>query len=268
MYKAFYGLSHNPFDKQLLKEKDCFESEDMKIMTNRLNYLKDIRGIGVFTASPGMGKSYCLRCFENSLNKNLYQMKYICLSTISVAEFYKEFCDRLGLEPKGGKPSMFKAIQERLFYLYKEKKQPVIIAIDEAQYLNPGILQDLKMLMNFRYDSLNCFTLILSGEPVLNRTLERPVNEALRQRITVHYTFKGLSPDETVAYILHKIRTAGGSESIVGEDALTAITSFCKGNPRIIDNLMTTALKAGSQMEKNTIDSDVILVAANEQALG
>jgi type II secretory pathway predicted ATPase ExeA len=122
--------------------------------------------------------------------------------------------------------------------------------------------------MNFRYDSLNCFTLILSGEPVLNRTLERPVNEALRQRITVHYTFKGLSPDETVAYILHKIRTAGGSESIVGEDALTAITSFCKGNPRIIDNLMTTALKAGSQMEKNTIDSDVILVAANEQALG
>jgi type II secretory pathway predicted ATPase ExeA len=267
MYKAFYGLSHNPFDKQLLKEKDCFESEDMKIMTNRLNYLKDIRGIGVFTASPGMGKSYCLRCFENSLNKNLYQMKYICLSTISVAEFYKEFCDRLGLEPKGGKPSMFKAIQERLFYLYKEKKQPVIIAVDEAQYLNPGILQDLKMLMNFRYDSLNCFTLILCGEPVLNRTLERPINEALRQRITVHYTFKGLSPDETVAYVLHKIHTAGGSESIIGEDALSAITSFCKGNPRIIDNLMTTALKAGSQMEKSTIDSDVILVAANEQAL-
>lgn len=268
MYKSFYGISHNPFDKQLLREKDCFESEDVKIMKNRLNYLKETRGIGVFTAAPGMGKSFCLRCFENSLNKNIYQMKYICLSTISVVEFYKEFCNQLGLELKGGKTVMFKAIQERLYYLYKDKKQPLILAIDEAQYLNNGILQDLKMLMNFKYDSLNCFTLILSGEPVLNRTLERQVHEALRQRITVHYSFQGLNPDEVNAYIRHKLHVAGGAESIIGDDALSAITGYCKGNPRIIDNIMTTALKAGAQMQKTSIDSDVILAAVNEQTLG
>lgn len=49
---------------------------------------------------------------------------------------------------------MFKAIQDRLFYLYKDKRQPLILANDEAQYLSNGILQDLKMLMNFKYDSL------------------------------------------------------------------------------------------------------------------
>lgn len=268
MYKSFYGLSHNPFDKQHLKESSSFESEDHKIMMNRLNYLIETRGIGVFTAPPGMGKSFCLRCFEHSLNRNLYQMKYICLSTVSVADFYKEFCDELGLDTKGGKTVMFKAIQDRLYYLYKDKKQPVIIAIDEAQYLGNGILQDLKMLMNSKYDSLNCFTLILSGEPTLNRTLERPIHEALRQRITVHYTFQGLNPDETCAYIKHKIVTAGGCESIISDDALTALSGYCKGNPRIIDNVMTTALKAGYQMEKTVIDSDVILAAVNEQALG
>ena len=32
-------------------------------MAHRLDYLKEVRGIGVFTARPGMGKSYCLRCF-------------------------------------------------------------------------------------------------------------------------------------------------------------------------------------------------------------
>ena len=268
MYKAIYGLSHNPFDKQLLNAKDYFESEDMKIMQNRLAYIKEVRGIGVFTAAPGMGKTYCLRCFENSLNKNLFQMKYICLSTISVVEFYKEFCHQLGLEAKGGKTVMFKAIQERLYYLYKEKKQPIILAVDEAQYLNNSILQDLKMLMNFRYDSLNCFTLILSGEPLLNRTLERSIHESLRQRITVHYTFQGLNPDETKAYILHKIKTAGGAPSIIGDDAINALTGYCKGNPRIIDNLMTTALKAGAQLQKSCIDSDVILTAVNDQTLG
>ena len=195
-------------------------------------------------------------------------MKYICLSTVSVADFYKEFCDLLGLDTKGGKPVMFKAIQDRLFYLYKDKRQPLILAIDEAQYLSNGILQDLKMLMNFKYDSLNCFTLILSGEPVLNRTLKRPIHEALRQRIAVHYTFQGLDPDETSAYIKHKIRVAGGSENILSDDALITLASYCKGNPRVADNVMSTALKVGAQLKKDMIDSEVILEAINEQTLG
>ena len=81
MYNAFYSLACNPFDKQQLSEKDCFKSHDFTEMTSRLDYLKDIHGIGLFTASPGMGKSYALRCFAKSLNPNLYHMEYICLST-------------------------------------------------------------------------------------------------------------------------------------------------------------------------------------------
>ena len=46
MFNAFYGLSHNPFDKQLLKENDSFLSSDHKAMMDRFNYLKDIWGIG------------------------------------------------------------------------------------------------------------------------------------------------------------------------------------------------------------------------------
>ena len=39
--------------------------------------------------------------------------------------------------------------------------------------------------MNYGYDSLNCFTLILCGEPHLNSTLRKPVHEALRQSAQV-----------------------------------------------------------------------------------
>ena len=102
MYNSFYGLSFNPFDKQQLKEKDHFVSNDFREMTNRLNYLKDIRGIGVFTARPGMGKSYALRCFAAGLNPSLFHMEYLCLSTISVADFYKQLCSILGVSDKGG----------------------------------------------------------------------------------------------------------------------------------------------------------------------
>jgi len=268
MFNAYYGLTHNPFDKHSLKEKDFFLSNDHKEMTNRLDYLKDIRGIGVFTASPGMGKSYVLRCFAASLPKNLYQMEYFCLSTISLTEFYRQLCSCLGVDTGGGKIAMFKGIQERIYYLYKEKRKPIIIAVDEAQYLGSAILKDVKMLMNYGYDSLNCFTLILCGEPYLNTTLEKPIHEALKQRITIHYNFTGLTDFEVPDYILHKLNLAGGSKSILEDAAISAVHSYSHGNPRLIDNLMSDALTLGAQMDKKIIDSDVILAAVNAQVLG
>ena len=265
---SFYGLSSNPFDKQQLREKDHFQSNDFKEMLSRLDHLQKVRGIGVFTARPGMGKSYALRCFAKDLNPNQNHMEYICLSTISVAEFYKQLCAILGVSDKGGKTGMFSAIQQQILYLYRDKHQPLLLAIDEVQYLNTGILNDLKMLMNFGYDSLNCFTLILCGETHLNGTLRKPIHEALAQRITVHYDFQGLDDSEVSDYILHKIRTAGGSKDIISSSALSAIHGFAQGNPRLIDNIMSDALTIGEQRAQNVIDEEIILAAVSNQNLG
>ena len=250
-----------------MKESDRFESQDFKEMTSRLNFLKDTRGIGLFTASPGMGKTYCLRCFANALNPNLHRLIYICLSTVSVAEFYRELCYALGISTKGGKPGMFKSIQEQVWYLYKEKRQPLMLAVDEAQYLSTGILDDIKMLMSYGYDSINGFTLILCGESHLNATLRKPVHEALRQRITVHYNYKGLSDQEAVEYIVHKLCSAGSSKAIIEDSALSAIAGHAHGNPRAIDNIMSDAIVIGSQQNKPCIDTETILAAVENQNL-
>ncbi len=268
MYNDFYSLAFNPFDKQQLPEKDCFRSKDFDEMTSRLNFLKDTRGIGLFTASPGMGKSFCLRCFAKNLNPNLYHMEYICLSTISVADFYKQLCLILGVSDKGGKTRMFKAIQEQIYYLYHEKRQPLLLAIDEAQYLSNGIFNDIKMLMNYGYDSVNCFTLILCGESHLNEILRRQPHEALRQRITIHYNYQGLSDTEAIDYVVHKLTCAGSSKAIIDEAALKAVAGHTHGNPRLIDNLMSDILVIGSQQEKKCIDTDIVLAAVNNQNFG
>lgn len=263
---SFFGLTTNPFTKQGISIKDFFPSNDFKEMYGALGKAKDVRGIAVFTSPPGSGKTFVVRVFSKELNPNLYHMIYICLSTVSIAEFYKQLCNAMGIPAKGGKPGMFKAIQEQIWYLYKEKRQPLILVIDEAQYLNTAILNDLKMLMNYDYDSLNCFTLILCGESYLNNTLRKPVHEALKQRITVHYEFQGLSDQEVPAYVRHKIRSAGGSEQIINEAAMSALNSMSQNNPRVIDNIMSDALTIAMQAGKHTIDADVILSAVNHQS--
>ena len=161
--------------------------------------------------------------------------------------------------------TMFKAIQEQITYLYRDKHQPLLLAIDEAQYLSNGILNDIKMLMNYGYDSLNCFTLILCGESHLNDILRKPIHEALRQRITIHYNYEGLDDHEVSEYILHKLNCAGASRSIISEAALGAIHGYSRGNPRLIDNLMTDALTISAQQERQVIDDEIILAAVNNQ---
>lgn len=266
MSDNYYGLSFDPFDKAFNTKDNVFRSKDFIAASSRLNHLKDVRGLGVFTAAPGMGKSMALRYFAENLNPNLYKVIYTSLSTITVGEFYKQLCDNMGISDAYGKVGRVKAIKEEIEYMYREKKQTLILIIDEAQYLNTSILTDLKMLMNFRYDSLNCFVLILCGESYLCSTLNKPIHISLKQRIIVHYEYEGLKDDEVKEYVLHKIRSASGSETIIDHSALSALHSYSSGNPRVIDNLMSDALILGAQLDKKVIDADIILAAADNRS--
>ena len=56
-------------------------------------------------------------------------------------------------------------------------------------------------------------------------------------------------------------------QAILDSAVLSAVHSHTNGNPRLIDNLMTDALTLGSQMDKKTIDAEVILAAVSGQNL-
>ena len=261
MFKGFYGLSDNYFEKSV-PVKNCFQSKDFKEMVSRLRYVADTRGIAVFTSPTGGGKTYALRSFAETINQNLHQMTYICFTSVSAIQFYQQLCSVLGIERSSSKSVMFSAIQAQLLALYKSRK-PLVLAIDEAHDLDTRILKDIKMIMNHSYDSVNTFTLVLVAEPHFNDTLEKPVHESLRQRITVHYNFEGLSADETAAYITHKLEMAGASASIMGEGTFSAIHGYSKGRPRLVDSLMTEILPLGAQLGNATIDTEIVLAAIN-----
>lgn len=103
-----------------IPEKDSFHSSDFREMPHQLDYLKEIRGIGVFTARPSIEKSYCLRYFAKSINPNLHHMVYLFLSTIFVAKFYKQFYAVLGLIDKDAKRLCLKPLRNRFIILQRK----------------------------------------------------------------------------------------------------------------------------------------------------
>lgn len=266
MFKQFYGMSLNPFEKGI-KEKDAYISKDLKEMISRLDYLNEARGIGLFTASPGSGKTFALRCFAKKVNPNLTKVIYLCFTTVTTTEFYRQFCIALGLEPCSRKSDMFKSIKDYMEIMSNDKRVNYILVWDEAQYLSNDILKDLKLLMNFSMDSKDCFSLVLIGQPLLNNILEKQIHEALKQRIIINYDFEGFSEAEAIEYIHSRLSLAGASSEIIDNNAILATYRSCAGSIRRLNLILTKALIIGAQHEKTVIDTDIIMAAANEMSL-
>ena len=114
----------------------------------------------------------------------------------------------LGLEVCHKKNDNYRNIQAEITRQALEKRITPVIIIDEANYINNAILNDLKMLFNFEMDSRDRAVVLLVGLPQLNNTLRLSANEPLRQRITMNYNIDSLTKEETLAYISSKLAGA------------------------------------------------------------
>ena len=209
-----------------------------------------------------------MRNWSAGLNTSLYKVIYSSLSTLTVAEFYKNLAAQLGLEPMCRKIDNFKIIQNEINRYSIEKRITPIIIIDEANYISNGILNDLKMLFNFEMDSRDRAIVLLVGLPQLNNNMRLVANEPLRQRITMNYSLDNLNKSETKEYVVAKLNGAKCNTDIFNESALEAIANASMGVPRIVNKICNSSLMIGNTKNVNIIDSDIIMLAVNETELG
>jgi len=263
MIETYFGMKCNPFKKGI-ELKDTYEFTDFKEMQARLSYLLKTKGIGVFTGNAGFGKTYSLKYFVNNLNKGLYKTVYLCLSTVTVMDFYRSLCIGLGILPNHKKIDMFNQIQETIKTFVKDRKITPVIILDETQYMRTEILNDLKMLLNFDMDSQDLAILILVGQSTVNDILSRNTHDALRQRIVVNYTFAGLDLIEVDNYLKNRFHLAGLGDSIIEDNAVKALAANCNGATRKLNSLIEKCLLICEQKNENIITAEIVMLAEND----
>lgn len=168
-YFTRYGLEFNPFIKN--SKEILVDTSEYRETVFRLDYLAKTKGFGLLTGSPGRGKTTTIRSWASNLNPSLYKVIYSSLSTLTPNDFYRNLVMELGAEPAFKKPDNFRIIQEEITRLSLEKRKTPVIIIDEANYINNAILNDLKILFNFEMDSRDRAAILLAGLPKLNSTL-------------------------------------------------------------------------------------------------
>lgn len=265
-YFTRYGLEFNPFIKN--SKEILVNTSEYKETLFRLDYLAKTKGFGILTGSAGRGKTTAIRNWASALNPSLYKVVYSSLSTLTPNDFYRNLVKELGNEPAFKKPDNFRIIQEEITRLSVEKRKTPIIIIDEANYINNAILNDLKILFNFEMDSRDRAAILLAGLPKLNATLQLQIHEPLKQRIVMNYNMDGLSKDEGKIYIHEKIKGAGCNQTIFEEAAIEAILNAADGTPRLINKYCNASLLIGDTNKANLITADIIMQAINDCELG
>lgn len=264
-YIARYGLTFNPFIKN--SKEITVETPEYNEVMFRLDYLAGIKGFGVITGGAGNGKTTIIRNWSNKLNPSLYKVVYSSLSTLTVMEFYRSLVSGLGGIPAHRKVENFRLIQDEIDRLSIEKRITPVIIIDEANHINTGILNDLKMIFNFDMDSKDRAIVLLAGLPQLNNTLRLGVHEPLRQRIVMNYNIEGLTKEEGRIYIQEKLKGAGCLQTIFNDNAIEAILNYANGTPRMINKICNACLLLGNNRKINIIDESIVLSAVDDSEL-
>ena len=265
-YFTRYGLEFNPFIKN--SKEIIVDTSEYKETLFRLNYLIRTKGFGILTGAPGRGKTTAIRNWAKTLNPSLYKVIYSSLSTVTISDFYRNLVRELGGEPAFKKPDNFRIIQEEISRLALEKRKTPVIIIDEANYINNAVLNDLKILFNFEMDSRDRAAVLLAGLPKLNQTLRLQIHEPLKQRIVMNYNLEGISKDEGRTYISEKLRGAGCNQTIFEEAAIEAILNAADGTPRLINKYCNASMLIGDSNKANLITTDIVMQAVNDCELG
>lgn len=255
---AWFGFKRYPFDKEI-KTADVVETPVIREALARLEYMKRRGGIMLLTGDPGVGKTLTTRCFADALNENLFNVIYTPLSTLNRSDILRHINALLGLQNKFTKSANFQQIQKEILDAKEQRGRTLVMILDEAHLLKPGPLEEIRLLTNFKMDSFDPFLLVLSGQSDLKRMMDYAVMEAFSQRIRMRYHMAGLSPEETVNYINARLKWAGCTTPIFGEDALAAIHEYSYGFPRLIGNLCEEALTYAMFCDKKTVDADMVL---------
>jgi hypothetical protein len=141
--------------------------------------------------------------------------------------------------------------------------------MDEAQSFSDELLEEIRLLANTETSTEKLLPLVLAGQPELKDRLNQPGLRQLKQRVTLRCEIGRFSQRETAGYIAHRIRTAGGEASrLFTREAVMLIHERSGGIPRTISVICDNALLTGLALERQPVDSAVVLEVARDFDLG
>jgi type II secretory pathway predicted ATPase ExeA len=267
MLRAAFNLTDEPFTKDI-KTVNLYMHPLFKEMIDRMGMLFINRGIGLFTGEVGCGKSTAIRAVLETLSPQTHRVVYLYRGMDNVGAFYTQIAAGLGIIPKFRKSDVANQVLAAIEELYTQQKIQTVIVIDEAHLLKPDLLDEIRLLHNNQYDSVDYLATALVGQPPLKKTISFTKFLPLRQRISVAYHIAPLTKDQAYAYFDHQLACAKTTQKIFMDNAVETIICASKCVPRMINTIAHKAMShAAFDKKMSVVDQECVLDVLEELGL-
>jgi general secretion pathway protein A len=247
MYLDYWKLSTQPFepisDRAALYPCEAHEGALMKLRYS----IENQRGAALLAGPAGTGKTTLARILEAQLDARFSPFVRLVFPQMSSRDLLVYLAEELGAPPADPPRHTIEESVRRLeFYLAQNAHldRHAVVIVDEAHLLEDcEALETLRLLLNFEVDAKPTLSLLLVGQMGLVSAVGRL--PSLAERVAVSSLLRALTPEETIAYVTHRLRAAGATQNIFTPGALEALHYLGHGIPRQIDRLADLALLVG-----------------------
>ena len=253
MYLNFFNLREPPFNLTPDPRFLFLSLQHEEALSHLLYGIYERKGFIEITGEVGTGKTVLCRALLERLDTTV-STALIFNSYLTEIELLQAITSDFGLTP--GDTTRKGYIDALNTYLLAEfaAGRNAVVLIDEAQNLEPTVLEQLRMLSNLETERGKLLQVVLVGQPELRAKLSTPQMRQLEQRIAVRFHIHELSRTETEQYIVHRLSVAGASHTVTWtRQALRVIHQDCGGIPRLINRLCDRALMSAYVQETRRI---------------
>jgi general secretion pathway protein A len=265
MYIEHFNLTERPFSITPDPRFLYMSARHREALAHLLYGLGESGGFVQLTGEVGTGKTTICRCLLEQVPDNV-DIAMVLNPKVTATELIASVCDELGVDYPAGSSSiktLTDALNRFLLDAYARGRRIVLI-IDEAQNLDPEVLEQVRLLTNLETSTQKLLQIILIGQPELRTLLARDDMRQLSQRITARYHLEAITRDEAGAYISHRLQICGNSRSIFNKRAIDRIHQLSGGIPRLINVLCDRAMLGAYVEGKMHVDRKVVKKAAHE----
>jgi type II secretory pathway predicted ATPase ExeA len=265
-YLEFFGLREEPFSI-VPQPRFLVQSQSQQQAHERLRWLLDHRqGLGLLFGPVGTGKT--LLC-HTLMEEIASQPRYVpaLLLTPSHRSEYALMADILAswkVRPRRQRAlrDLEEAAHRFLIQAVHDRKQTVVLIVDEAQSLSRRALQQVCKLLNWQDGGEQLLQVILAGQPGLEKKLVRI--PALRDRAVVELSLAEMAFPDAQKMISERLQRAGRRGDLFAPSAIQAIYQRAAGMPRRITILCQLCLWLAYQQGVRYISGEVAQAVINQ----
>ncbi len=259
MYLDFFKFRKKPF--HITPDPDfLFLGPSHNVVLSSISHaIEQRRGLVVVTGEVGVGKTTILRSYLEGTDPARIRVVYIFNAALSFGRLMQQIVSELDI------PAVDKDLPDYidsvLLYLHDEYKNDrrVVLIIDEAQNLPVETLEGFQMLLSRETSQEKLLQVILVGQPEFESKVNLPELRDLKQRIASSCRIDTLKPDESHAYIQHRLmKVSSFHNPVFTKGALKRIVKEARGIPRIINVMCDNALITAFGYQRNPVDDKII----------